>query len=307
MEPINRLLWWADNDRKVLPSDFANSDEVDWLRIWPFVLLHAGCLFVFVVGFSYTALIVAAALYFVRMFAITAFYHRYFAHKSFQTSRTVQFIFALIGTAATQRGPLWWAGHHRFHHHTSDTIRDPHSPKHGFWQSHCGWFLGYRHFRTPSHLIKDFSKYPELVWLDRFDVVVPVLMMVGLWTLGQILSVVAPGLGTNGWQLLVWGFFISTTVLIHATLSINSLAHRIGKRDFDTQDESRNSFWLALVTLGEGWHNNHHFHAGSARQGFHWWQIDVSFYLLKMMESLGLVWGLKAVPEKKLRLIRGDS
>lgn len=304
MESINRLLWWADNDRKQMPQQ---ADGVDWLRIWPFVMLHLGCLLVFWVGYSHTALLVAVALYFIRMFAITAFYHRYFAHKTFRTSRFLQFLFALIGTSATQRGPLWWAGHHRHHHRTSDTQQDPHSPRHGFWKSHCGWFLGYQYFKTPGHLIKDFSRYPELVWLDRFDVLVPIMLALLLWGVGQFLAFAAPQLGTNGWQLLVWGFFLSTTVLIHATLCINSLAHRIGFRRFDTADDSRNNVWLALVTLGEGWHNNHHYYSGSTRQGFFWWEVDISFYLLKIMQWCGLVWGLKPVPESKMRLIRESA
>ncbi|RLP54226.1 MAG: acyl-CoA desaturase [Ketobacter sp.] len=304
MESINRLLWWADNDRKELPQDATGATGVDWLRVWPFVLMHLACGLVFWVGYSHTALVVAVSLYFLRMFAITAFYHRYFAHKTFNTSRTVQFVFAVIGTSATQRGPLWWAGHHRCHHRTSDTRRDPHSPRNGFWQSHCGWFLGLQNFKTPTHLIKDFSRYPELVWLDRFDVLVPIFLAILLWCTGQILAVNAPHLNTDGWQLLVWGFFISTTVLLHATVSINSLAHRIGKRRFNTNDDSRNNLWLALITLGEGWHNNHHFYPGSTRQGFYWWEVDISFYILKLMQWSGLVWNLKSVPEKKMKLIK---
>ncbi len=292
-------LWkWADNDAR-LPHLNETDNAVDWTRVWPFFGIHVACFAVIWVGWSPVAVSVAIAAYLVRMFAITGFFHRYFSHKAFRTSRIVQFIFALIGTSATQRGPLWWAAHHRHHHRHSDTQEDPHSPRHGFWQSHCGWFLGSRFFRTPGHLIKDFEKFPELVWLDRYDTFIPFVFGFGLWCLGELLAFTNPALGTNGWQMLVWGYFISTVVLIHATLSINSFAHRFGKRRYQTEDDSRNNWLLALVTLGEGWHNNHHHYSGSARQGFFWWEVDITFYLLKGMEKLGLVWDLRGIPEKK--------
>ncbi len=298
MEWVNRLLSWADNDQKSLPLH-DQPDRTDWGRVWPFVLMHVFCFAALWVGYSAVAIAVAIALYLVRMFAITAFFHRYFAHKSFSTSRPVQFIFAIIGTAATQRGPLWWAGHHRQHHTASDTPADPHSPLHGFWHSHCGWFLGTRHFRTPTQRIKDFTQYRELVWLDRFDVLVPILLCIILWCVGEALANYLPQLHTSGLQLVIWGYFISTVVLLHSTLAVNSLAHRIGSQRYQTTDDSRNNWWLALITLGEGWHNNHHHYAGSARQGFFWWEIDISYYLLRVMEKLGLVWDLRAVPHHK--------
>lgn len=287
-----------DNERRLEVLDQTRR-TVDWGRVWPFIGLHLACLAVIWVGVSPVAVAVFAISYFLRMFAITAFYHRYFAHKAFKTSRGVQFFFALLGTAATQRGPLWWAAHHRHHHRTSDTDEDHHSPLHGFWRSHCGWFLDGRAFRTPSHLIRDFERFPELRWLDRYDTLVAFLYATALWGLGEGLRLVAPEWGTNGWQMLIWGYFISTVVLIHATLCINSLAHRFGSRRYDTRDESRNNFLLALLTLGEGWHNNHHHYAGSARQGFFWWEIDISYYLLRLMERLGLVSDLRPVPDAR--------
>jgi stearoyl-CoA desaturase (delta-9 desaturase) len=240
---------------------------------------------------------VAAALYVVRMFALTGFYHRYFSHRTFQTSRPVQFVFAAIGASCVQRGPLWWAAHHRHHHRVTDTPADPHSPRvHGFLWSHVGWFLTPRNFRTDLARVPDLAKYPELRWLDRFDIAVPVVLAVAMFGLGVLLQHAAPQLGTSGGQMLAWGFFVSTVVLFHATVTINSLAHRYGKRRFNTKDDSRNNLWLALLTFGEGWHNNHHFFPGSSRQGFRWWEVDVTWYGLKLMSMLGLVRGLKPVP-----------
>ncbi|KAA2286171.1 acyl-CoA desaturase [Arenimonas fontis] len=275
----------------------SDDDRIDWLRALPFVLMHLACLAVFWVGVSPVAVLAAVALYAIRMFALTGFYHRYFSHRSFRTSRAVQFLFAVIGAACVQRGPLWWAAHHRNHHRHADTPRDPHSPRqHGFLWSHMGWFLTPRAFRTDLARVPDWAAFPELRWLDRFDTVVPVLLAAGLYGLGAWLQRVAPGLGTDGPQMLVWGFFISTVALFHATVTINSLAHRFGSRRFDTRDDSRNNLWLALLTFGEGWHNNHHFFPGSARQGFRWWEPDLTWYLLRAMAALGLVRDLKPVP-----------
>ncbi|MBN8739988.1 MAG: acyl-CoA desaturase [Lysobacterales bacterium 69-70] len=275
----------------------AADDRVDWLRALPFVALHLACLGVIWVGVSATAVTVAAVLYAVRMFALTAFYHRYFSHRTFRTTRGVQFLFALIGAACVQRGPLWWAAHHRHHHRHADTARDPHAPGvHGFLWSHAGWFLTPRAFATDLSRVRDLAVYPELRWLDRYDIAVPVGLAAALYGLGCLLERWAPGLETSGAQLLVWGFAISTVVLFHATVTINSLAHRFGSRRFDTADDSRNNVWLALLTFGEGWHNNHHFFPGTARQGFRWWEIDLSWYGLRVLALLGLVRDLKPVP-----------
>jgi stearoyl-CoA desaturase (delta-9 desaturase) len=278
--------------------DAARENRIDGLRAAPFVAMHLACLGVIWVGVSPVALSAAAALYAVRMFAITGFYHRYFSHRSFQTSRAVQFVFALIGASCVQRGPLWWAAHHRHHHRHADTASDPHSP--GMWGllwSHVGWFLTPRNFRTDLSRVPDLAKYPELRLLDRYDTLVPVLLAVASYGFGVLLQQVAPQLGTSGGQMLVWGFFVSTIVLFHATVTINSLAHRFGTRRFATRDDSRNNVWLALLTFGEGWHNNHHFFPGSSRQGFRWWEVDLTWYGLKLMSMLGLVRGLKPLPD----------
>ncbi|MDE2421375.1 MAG: acyl-CoA desaturase [Gammaproteobacteria bacterium] len=272
--------------------------QIDWVRIIPFILLHMSCLAVFFVGVSWFAIIVMIGFYLLRMFAITAFYHRYFSHKAFKTGRLVQFIFALIGVMSTQNGPLWWAAHHRYHHRHADQPSDLHSPRDGFWYSHMGWFLNKQNFATQEYLVKDWIKFPELRWLDRHSVLISVMTAASFWIVGSALAHYAPSLKTNGIQLFVWGFLISTILLTHITLTINSFAHRFGFRTYETQDDSRNNWFLAILTLGEGWHNNHHYCPASVRQGFIWWQIDISYYILRMMAAVGLVWDLVPIPKK---------
>lgn len=293
---VSRLLRWLDSSAS-LPVDQAAPDRIDWLRVLPFVLLHLACLAVIWVGWSWFAVLFAIALYAVRMFAITGFYHRYFSHRSFRTSRLCQLLFAILGSTAVQRGPLWWASHHRHHHAHSDQAEDAHSPvQHGLLWSHLGWFLSDSHFATRSERVNELMAYPELRFLDRFDVLVPVAFALAIYSLGAWLQHAAPALGTSGWQLLVWGFAISTVALYHATFSVNSLAHTWGRRRYNTKDHSRNNFWIALVTLGEGWHNNHHHFPGSVRQGFYWWEIDLTYYGLKLLAACGLIWDLRVVP-----------
>lgn len=289
------LARWFDTSAQDTTGD--EDDRIDWTRVLPFIGMHLACVAAIWVGFSWFAFWVALGLYALRMFAITAFYHRYFSHRAFKTSRIVQFVFAVIGASAVQRGPLWWAAHHRNHHRHADTPADVHSPvQHGFLRSHMGWFMTRSGFRTDWSKIPDLAKYPELRLLDRFDLLVPVALAVGLFFWGRWLGAAHPELGTDGPQLLVWGFFISTIVLFHVTVTINSLAHRFGSRRFETRDNSRNNWMLALLTFGEGWHNNHHFFPGSARQGFRWWEVDLTFYLLRTLSLFGVVRGLKAVP-----------
>lgn len=275
-----------------------DAHRIDWVRVIPFIGLHVAALVgLWFVGFSWFAFWTALALYAVRMFAITGFYHRYFSHKTFKTSRPVQFLFALVGAASVQRGPLWWAAHHRNHHRHSDTELDVHSPvTKSFFVSHMGWFLTKAGFRTDRNVIKDLMQFPELRLLDRFDVFVPVALALALFLLGGWLETHRPDYGTSAAQLLIWGFFISTVVLFHATVTINSFAHRFGSRRYKTRDDSRNNWLLALITFGEGWHNNHHHFPGSARNGFFWWEYDLTFYLLKLMIWCRLVWDLKPVP-----------
>ncbi len=288
---------WVDGDTRYAEGD--DDERIDWLRVVPFLLMHVACLTVFWVGWSPVAVGVAVALYAIRMLAITGFYHRYFSHKAFKTSRATQFFFAVLGASAVQRGPLWWAAHHRHHHAHSDGPEDAHSPvRRGFWHSHVAWFMNRKNYRTRTELVRDLNRYPELRFLDRYDMLVPTILAVLLLLTGMLLERYAPGLGTDGWQMLVWGFVISTVVLYHATFTVNSLAHRFGRRRYATRDDSRNNLWLALLTFGEGWHNNHHHYPGSARQGFYWWEIDLTWYFLRTLQALGLIWDVRPVPER---------
>jgi stearoyl-CoA desaturase (delta-9 desaturase) len=299
---------WIDSDAAAATPAYCDDRRIDWPRVLPFVLLHAGCLGALWVGASPVALAVAAALFALRMFAITAFYHRYFSHRAFRTSRAVQFLFALLGAAAVQRGPLWWASHHRHHHAHADRPADCHSAnQHGFLWSHAGWFLSRVNFAARLKLVPDLARYRELRLLERFDAVVPALLAVALYCLGGWLERAAPALGTSGAQMLVWGFCISTVALYHATFTINSLAHRFGTRRYATRDDSRNNPWLALLTFGEGWHNNHHHFPGAAQQGFYWWEVDLSYYGLRLLAALGLVWELRPVPPAVLAARRAPA
>jgi stearoyl-CoA desaturase (delta-9 desaturase) len=302
------LIRWFDTEAGIdrLPEE--DDKKTDWLRISPMVAMHLACLLVFWVGWSPFAVLTAVVLYLVRMFAITGFYHRYFSHKAFKTNRFWQFLFAVMGNAAGQRGPLWWAAHHRHHHRYTDMQNDVHSPiQHGFWWSHMGWLTSKANFVTRTQYVKEWTRFPEIKWLNRFDTVVPGLLAAAVFIFGWLLGRYAPSLGTNGLQMLVWGFFISTTVLLHATLTINSLDHMIGTRRYDTADTSRNNPVLAILTLGEGWHNNHHHFAVSARQGFMWWEVDVTYLLLVVLSWLDIVRELRPVPAKVLQIKGGKE
>ncbi len=291
------LLKWIDSSK--VKTDTGN--HIDWLRVLPFLIIHLSCFAVIWVGWSPFAVTFCVIMYGLRMFAITGFYHRYFSHKAFRTSRPMQFLFAVLGASAIQRGPLWWASHHRHHHANSDQAMDAHSPsQHGFIWSHIGWFLADVNFSTRTERVQELAKFPELRFLDRFDVLVPLLMVGSIYGLGRWLESAAPYLHTNGLQLLTWGFAISTVVLYHATFSVNSLAHLWGSRRYATKDHSRNNFWLALLTLGEGWHNNHHHFPGSAKQGYYWWEIDLTYYALRLLAACGLIWDLRLVPKVML-------
>ncbi|MGH7865691.1 MAG: acyl-CoA desaturase, partial [Candidatus Binataceae bacterium] len=287
--PIGRTLrCWFDAASESAPTP-DEARRIDWLRIVPFLAIHALCVGVIWVGWSPFAVGVAAALYAIRMLAVTGFYHRYFSHRAFRTSRAAQFAFAALGATAAQRGPLWWAAHHRHHHAHSDEAPDSHSPRqHGLLWSHMGWFLARANYRTRIEAVPDLARYPELRFLDRYDAVVPLLFAVSLYVTGEWLASAAPALGTSGLQLLVWGFAVSTVVLYQVTFSINSLAHRLGTRRYATGDDSRNNLWLALLTFGEGWHNNHHAHPTSARHGLTWYEFDINWIGIRALQRLGI-------------------
>ncbi len=263
----------------------ASADTPRWRENLPFWGVHVAALIgAIAVGWSWTAMWWLVGTYAVRMFAITAGFHRYFSHRAFKTSRAFQFILALLGMTTAQQGPLWWAAHHRRHHKYSDMPEDIHSPRQrGFLWSHVGWIVAKRHKATDYDRIRDFAKYPELRFMNNHDVGFVVLTAVVTFLVG-------------GTTALVWGFFVSLVFAWHITFCINSLAHVLGRRRYATTDDSRNNLALAVLTFGEGWHNNHHHYQRSARQGFYWWEIDISWYALKVLEALRIVWDVEGVP-----------
>lgn len=296
---LAKLTSWLDSD-KAAPSldELENrpysSSPSRWL---PFIVLHLMAMPVLFLPASRTAILLASGLYLLRMFAITGFYHRYFSHRTFKTGRVAQFLFALIGTLAVQRGPLWWASHHRHHHRHSDTDMDVHSPtRQGFIWSHMGWITCDRNIPTDYERVRDLANFPELVLLNRFDWLPPLLLGALLYLGGDVCSLYDPSV--SGLQLLAWGA-LSTVLLFHATSAINSIAHSLGSQPHDTEDDSRNNFILALLTLGEGWHNNHHRYPGVCRQGIHWWQIDLTYYGLLILEKLGVIWDVRKHEEQE--------
>jgi stearoyl-CoA desaturase (delta-9 desaturase) len=265
-----------------------NGARISVIMSLPFFVIHALALAVFWVPFRWSYLITCAAVFAVRMFFVSAGYHRYFSHRSYKTSRAFQFVIAWIAESSAQKGALWWAAHHRHHHRYSDQDEDLHSPTlFGFFWAHIGWIISDRYNATRTDYIGDFAKYPELRWLNKYHLVPPVVLAVALFLIG-------------GWGLFVWGFCVSTTLLWHNTFTINSFSHLFGKRRYATTDTSRNNWLLALMTFGEGWHNNHHHYMASTRQGFYWWEVDLSYYVLKTMSWLGIVWDLRPVPEHLL-------
>ena len=264
-----------------------------------FILVHLSCFLALWTGVSWVAALTCLALYVLRMFAITAGYHRLFSHRSYDTSRWFQFVMAWLGASSAQKGPLWWAGHHRHHHKHSDTEEDVHSPiTETIWWSHVGWVMSTQFVHSRPELVKDLSRYPEIRLVDHYHLVPPLVLAIGCYLFGVLLERTAPGLGTNGMQMLVWGFCISTVLLYHGTFLVNSAAHLIGRQRFHTGDQSRNSFWVAILTLGEGWHNNHHRYPGSEKQGFYWWEVDLSHYALTVLSWFGIVWNLRTPPER---------
>jgi len=252
-----------------------------------FVAVHvAAVVGVILCGFSWSGVALALASYFIRMFFVTAAYHRYFSHRAFRTSRWFQFVLAVGAQTTAQKGVIWWASHHRRHHKHSDEDGDVHSPvRRGFWYSHVGWVLGPDCVDTDASAVADLVRYPELRFLNH-----PAMEMVPTIALALALLLVGGG------PALVWGYLVSTALLWHGTFSINSLAHIVGRRRYETGDQSRNNWALALLTTGEGWHNNHHHYQSSARQGFRWWQIDLTYYVLRLLALTGIVWDLREPP-----------
>jgi stearoyl-CoA desaturase (Delta-9 desaturase) len=270
-------------------SAFSNGDDVVYPSAIPFVLVHLGCIGAIWSGITWEALAICVVLYWLRIFAIGAGYHRYFSHRAYSTSRTFQFVLAVAAQTSAQKSVLWWAAMHRHHHLHSDTEDDTHSPRHkGVFYSHIGWIFARRNASADLGKVMDLARFPELRFLHRFELL-PALALAALCFLAA------------GWSGLVVGFLWSTVLIYHATFCINSLAHVSGSARYVTGDDSRNNWLLALFTMGEGWHNNHHAFQSSARQGFRGWEIDPTYYLLQTLSWVGVVWDLKTPPERVLR------
>jgi stearoyl-CoA desaturase (Delta-9 desaturase) len=263
-------------------------DDIIYPQAVTFLLVHLGCFAAIWPGVTWPAIAIGVVLYGLRMFAIGAGYHRYFSHRAYSTSRLFQFILAFLAQSSAQKSVLWWAAKHRHHHLHSDTRQDVHSPRHkGFLYSHVGWIFARQHDATDLVKISDFAAYPELMWLHKLEILPAIALAV-------LCFVIA------GWSGLVVGFLWSTVLLYHATFCINSLAHVHGRKRYVTGDDSRNNWLLAILTMGEGWHNNHHAYQSSARQGFRWWELDITYYILWSLSRLGIVWDLRAPPERVL-------
>ncbi len=288
-------------DSAALPAAVLPSEQVAeiarpsawhvWLssfRVWAPVL-HAMCFLAILTGVSTRALILCAALYWLRMFGMTGAYHRYFSHRSYKTSRWFQFVLGFLGCMGVERGPLWWAATHRKHHRYSDQPEDVHSPvQRGFWHAHLGWVAATEHMETDLSTVKDLARYPELRWLDRYHWISPLVGVIACYLIA-------------GWSGVVVGGLWSTVLLWHGTFAVNSFSHLFGSRRFETTDDSRNHFLVAIFTMGEGWHNNHHHYQSSTRQGFRWWEIDLSYYVLRGLAAVGLVWDLREPPAHMMR------
>jgi stearoyl-CoA desaturase (delta-9 desaturase) len=264
-------------------------DDIIYPNTAAFIAVHLAPIAAFWTGVTTTSVILAITLYVVRMFGVTGGYHRYFSHRTFKTSRLGQFLFALLAMSSAQKSVLWWAALHRHHHLHSDQPEDVHSPVHrSFFYSHVGWIFDAKHDKTRIEDVPDLAKYPELVFLDRFQLLPPFVLAVACFLI-------------DGWSGLFIGFFLSTVFLYHGTFFINSLAHVHGKQRYVTGDDSRNNWWLALITLGEGWHNNHHAYQRSTRQGFRWYEIDITYYVLRALSWTGFVWDLGEPPAEVVR------
>ncbi len=271
--------------KTTLATPTESKDGIDYLTSIPFFVIHALALAAIFTPFKWWYPLLALGSYYVRMFGITGGFHRYFSHRGYKTSRVFQFFLAFLGEMSAQKGVLWWAAHHRDHHKYSDQPEDIHSPlQRGVWWAHAGWVLSSRYDQLKEDRITDFTKYPELMWLNKYHLVPPTLFGAVLFALG-------------GWPVLCWGLFVSTVFLWHGTFTINSLSHVFGSTRYRTTDTSKNNFALALITMGEGWHNNHHFYQSTANNGFFWWEVDATYYVIKALSWVGIVWDVRTPPK----------
>jgi stearoyl-CoA desaturase (delta-9 desaturase) len=258
-------------------------DRILWSRFWGIAVLHLLCLLA-PFQFSWSALGVAVLLSWAACgLGISMGYHRLLTHRGFETSKVFHRLLAILGTLNYQGGPIDWVGIHRTHHRDADTDHDPHSPEHGFLWAHVLWCvcrdpLG----RDTSEAAKDLKKDRFHVLLNRWSFAPQVVLAVVLWALG-------------GWSWVIWGVAVRTIFTYHTTWLVNSASHTWGYRNFATKDGSKNTWWVALLSWGEGWHNNHHAHPRSARHGLRRFEIDATWWTLRVLEKLGVVWNLYAV------------
>ena len=289
-KPVDSSSRCREPDSRVAIAGGQFHEDIVYPATIPFLVLHLACFAVIWTGISVPAVALGVALYVIRLFAVSAGYHRYFSHRTYRTSRVAQFLLALLCQTTTQRGVLWWAAIHRYHHLHSDTPADVHSPRqHGFWYAHMGWVFARSNDKPDYSGVQDLTRYPELVWLDRYPYFLPIIV------------VIIPCWLIAGWSGVIVGFGWSTTLLYHATFAINSLGHASGSRPYVTGDDSRNNPWLALLTMGEGWHNNHHAYQSSARLGFHRREIDLAYWILKLLSRTGIIWDLREPPGELVR------
>ncbi len=269
-----------------------SQSKINWWMVTFMVLFHA-CAVLALFQFTWSAFWLAVFLWWATgSLGIGMGYHRLLTHRGFKTAKWVEYTMALLGTLALEGGPIPWVATHRVHHMYTERDGDPHSPVHGFWWSHMGWILHgrspYRHALEQEHRVKDLTDDPVHQWLSKWHIVLQVIFGVILYAIG-------------GWPFVLWGVFARTVFAWHATWFVNSAAHVWGYRRFETTDDSRNTWWVALIAHGEGWHNNHHAHPSSARHGLAWYEIDVNWYGLWVLKQLGLITDVRVakLPAKK--------
>ncbi len=255
-------------------------------------VLHIGAIAALFM-FSWKALIVTVALYWITIgFGISLGYHRLHTHRSFQVPLGLEYLFALFGAMTLEGGPIFWVATHRIHHQKSDQAGDPHSPRDGAWWAHIGWILfgetNHNNTKMMSKYAPDLAKHRFYIWLNNYHWVPTVVLAAVLFAIG-------------GLPLMLWAVCVRIVVGLHATWLVNSATHLWGTRRFETKDDSRNSWWVALMTFGEGWHNNHHAHPTSARHGLAWYEFDISWISLKIMKVLGIAKNIRVakLPERE--------
>ncbi len=266
------------------PAAAAKKTGLRWTSIVWIAGLHAGVLLA-PFTFTWSGLVVFGILYVVTGLGVTLGYHRLLTHRSFTTPKWVEYALTLCGVLANEGGPLSWVAGHRKHHRYSDRDGDPHSPNKGFWWAQVGWWT----HRDPVlddpvlgiQNVKDLTRDPVHRFLERWQILPPLALAASLYALGE-------WWGGVGLSWVVWGIFVRTVSVFHATWLVNSAAHIWGYRNFETKDRSTNLWWVALLTFGEGWHNNHHAHQRSARHGLRWWEVDPTYLCVRLLGVVGL-------------------